>query len=103
MKHGPLLPLLKVFGIAAILGLLLPGQPVSAFDIPDVQPAALDQPRINVLLRRTPTGNPLAGTDIFGDTIFNIQAFYDTGTSGTVLSDDTSNPYRAKPGGTVWR
>ena len=92
MRHGPLLPALKVFGIYTILGLLLCGQPASAFDIPDVQPAALDQPRINALLRRAPMGAPLAGFDIiFGDTIFNFQAFYDTGTSGTVLSDATAD------------
>ncbi|MFQ5936321.1 MAG: CFI-box-CTERM domain-containing protein [Acidiferrobacterales bacterium] len=91
MRYGRPLPALKVFGIAAILAVLLQGQPVPAFDILDVQPAALDQPRVNALLRRTPTGNPLTGTDIlFGD-IFNIQAFYDTGTSGMVLSDQTAD------------
>jgi hypothetical protein len=89
MRHGRLISAFKVFALATILGLLLPGQPVSAFDIPDVQPASLDQPRVNALLRRTPDGDPL--TDVlFGD-IFNIQAFYDTGTSGMVLSDVTAD------------
>ncbi len=91
MSQGRLIPTLKVFGITLILGLLLHGQPVSALDIPNVQPAALDQPRVNALLRRTPSADPLAGADIFGDPIFNIQAFYDTGTSGMVLSDLTAD------------
>lgn len=92
MSHGRLIPALKVLGVAAIFGLLVSGQPVSALDFPNVQPAALDQPRVNALLRLTPTGNPLAGDDIiFGDPIFNIEAFYDTGTSGMVLSDQTAD------------
>lgn len=88
MSHGRLFPALW---IGAILGLLLHGQPVSALDIPNVQPAALDQPRVNALLRRAPTEDPLGGIDIFGETIFNIQAFYDTGASGVVLSDLTAD------------
>jgi hypothetical protein len=92
MSHGRLIPALKIFGIGAILSLLLHGQSVSALDISDVQPVALDQPRVNVLLRRTPIGDPLSGVDIiFGDTIFNIEAFYDTGASGMVLSDLTAD------------
>jgi hypothetical protein len=92
MSHERLISTFKVFGITAILGLLLHGQSVSAFDIAEVQPAALDQPRVNALLRRAPTGDPLSGVDIiFGDTIFNIQAFYDTGASGVVLSDATAD------------
>ena len=92
MRHERLIPAFKLFAIATILGLLLPGQPVSAFDIPGVQPASLDQPRVNALLRRTPTGGPLTGIDIiFGDEIFNIQAFYDTGASGMILSDVTAD------------
>ncbi len=91
MSHGRQLPAFKVFGIGAILGVLLHGQPVSALDIPDVQPAALDQPRVNAMLRRAPADNPLGGVDIFGETIFNIQAFYDTGASGVVLSDLTAD------------
>ena len=64
MSHGRQLPAFKVFGIGAILGVLLHGQPVSALDIPDVQPAALDQPRVNAMLRRAPADNPLGGLDI---------------------------------------
>lgn len=92
MSHGRLFPALRILRISAILGLLLHGQPVSALDIPNVQPVAFDQPRVNALLRRGPTDDPLSGVDlIFGDTIFNIEAFYDTGTSGMVLSDLTAD------------
>jgi hypothetical protein len=91
MSHRRLIPALKVFGIAATLGLSFRVLPVFALDIANVQPAALDQPRVYALLRLTPTSNPLAGTDIFGDSVFNIEAFYDTGTSGMVLSDETAD------------
>jgi hypothetical protein len=91
MSQGRLIPALNVLATAATLGLLLHGQPVCALDIANVQPAALDQPRVYALLRLTPTSNPLAGIDIFGDSIFNIEAFYDTGTSGMVLSDQTAD------------
>ncbi len=91
MSHGRLIPALNVLAIAATLGLLLQAQPVCALDIPDAQPVAFDQPRVNMLLRRAPSGDPLGGMDIFGDTIFNIEAFYDTGASGLVLSDLTAD------------
>lgn len=91
MSQRRLIPALNVLGVAATLGLLLHARPVSALDIANVQPAALDQPRVYALLRLTPTSNPLAGIDIFGDSIFNIEAFYDTGTSGMVLSDQTAD------------
>jgi hypothetical protein len=92
MSHGRLFPALRILPIGAVLGLLLHGQPVSALDIPNVQPVAFDQPRVNALLRRGPTEDPLSGVDIiFGDTIFNIEAFYDTGTSGMILSDLTAD------------
>lgn len=61
------------------------------FDVSGVQPAALDQPRVHVLLRRSPGGDPLIADDGFGDTTFDIQAFLDTGTSGTLLSQETSS------------
>jgi hypothetical protein len=64
--------------------------PVFATDIDGVQPAALDQPRINALLSRTPGGTPLS-VDFFGIETFNIQAFYDTGASGILLSNETAD------------
>jgi hypothetical protein len=91
MSQGRLISALNVLGIVATLGLLLHAQPVCALDIANAQPVALDQPRVNMLLRRTQTGDPLGGVDLFGDTIFNIEAFYDTGASGLVLSDLTAD------------
>ncbi|HEX4792505.1 MAG TPA: hypothetical protein VH370_01870 [Humisphaera sp.] len=58
-------------------------------DIADVQPAALDQPRIHIFLRRNPGDDPLIADDGFGDTSFDIQAFLDTGSSGSILSQET--------------
>lgn len=60
----------------------------SASQVIGVQSAALDQPRINAYLSRTPTGDPL--TDSFGFDFFNIDAFFDTGASGVLLSASTS-------------
>lgn len=91
MSQERLISALNVLGIAATLALLLQAQPVCALDVANTQPVALDQPRVNMLLRRTQTGDPLGGMDIFGDTIFNIEAFYDTGASGLVLSDLTAD------------
>jgi hypothetical protein len=92
MSQGRLIPALNVLGIAAALGPLLHVVPAWAFDIPDVQPVALDQPRVYALLRLTETGDPLAGYDVtFDESIFNIEAFYDTGTSGMILSHCTAD------------
>jgi autotransporter-associated beta strand protein len=57
-----------------------------ATDFPGVQPAALDQPRINAYLTLTPGGPPqeFEGT-------FNISAFFDTGASGILLSNNTAD------------
>ncbi len=55
--------------------------------IEGVQMGALDQPRVNVVLRRTATGDPLlVGTDFV-----HFDAFYDTGASGIMLSKNTAN------------
>src|SRR5688500_20072006 len=65
--------------------------PCLATDIEGVQPASLDQPRVNVLLRRDPAGKPLVttGADAAGK-VFNVEAFLDTGASGFVLSANTA-------------
>lgn len=62
----------------------------ATFDVNGVQPAALDQPQINVLFRRSPDGAPLVATDALGDTSFTVQSFLDTGTSGILLSEETT-------------
>jgi hypothetical protein len=75
--------------LASLLQLL--PTPALATDIFGVQDAALDQPFVNALLRRTPDGAPITVSDPdFGD-IFGIQAFYDTGASGVVLSEQTAD------------
>jgi hypothetical protein len=61
-----------------------------SFNVFGVQPAALDQPQVNAVLRRTPTGAPLTA-DFYGITTYNIQAYYDTGSSGALLSAQTAD------------
>src|SRR5436189_680018 len=59
-----------------------------ADDIVGVQPAALDQPRIYLNLRRTRASEPLtAKAD--GQSQAAIEAFLDTGASALVLSDES--------------
>src|SRR3954462_12471993 len=75
---------------------LYAGTPI---DIEGVQDASLDQPRINALLRRTPTGAALEEPD---SGAFNIEAFYDTGASGVLLSQESADALgvvRAQQGG----
>jgi autotransporter-associated beta strand protein len=77
----------------------------SGIDISDVQPAAMDQPQINVLLKRTANGQPLTYEDWFGGPYFNITAYFDTGASGILLSESTAqtlgivNSRYPEPGG----
>jgi hypothetical protein len=78
-----------VVTIAFAIGQLFPLATVHATDLPGVLPAALDQPRVNAVLRRSPTGPPLT-FDIFGEQGYNIEAFFDTGASGTLLSEQTA-------------
>jgi hypothetical protein len=69
-----------------------PLPPAGAVEIEGVQPAALDQPRVNVSLRREPRGRALqaAATPLGGEATINVQAFLDTGASGILLSKMTS-------------
>ncbi|HEV2293537.1 MAG TPA: hypothetical protein VGR35_06750 [Tepidisphaeraceae bacterium] len=71
----------------ALVVLFLPSV-LFATNIDGVQPAALDQPRINMLLRRAPNGPPL---EVEGSGFVNIQAFLDTGASGVLLSTKTAD------------
>src|SRR2546430_3285376 len=66
-------------------GLLARGASALADNISYVQPAALDQPRINAYISLTPAGAP----ESFEGT-FNIEAYFDTGASGILLSNDTA-------------
>ncbi len=63
---------------------------VWATDIEGVQPAALDQPRINAYIALTAGGEPLSAS-VAGLTSFNVQAFFDTGASGLLLSNETAD------------
>ncbi len=63
--------------------------PALADDIDGVQPAAMDQPRINLVIRRDAHGQPLMGKSAEGDT-FNVEAFLDTGASSIALSTNTA-------------
>ena len=73
-----------------IVAMVLAAPLARATDIDGVQPAALDQPRVHVLVRREPGGEPLA-TGKGAEKIFNIQAFLDTGASGFMLSQNTAD------------
>ncbi len=64
--------------------------PAFATDLVGVLPASLDQPRINALLERPAGGGPLTA-DFGGLDTFNIQAFFDTGASGIVMSQNTAD------------
>jgi autotransporter-associated beta strand protein len=62
--------------------------PAWSVDIGAVMPAALDQPRINILFKTTPNGAPI--TDSFGLGWFMDDPYLDTGASGIMLSQLTS-------------
>jgi hypothetical protein len=89
--------------LAAVVG---PAAWLRATDIDGVQAAALDQPRVNVLMRRQPQEKPLSakahggllegllgGGGAGGGDVetFNVQAFLDTGASGILLSSNTAD------------
>ena len=69
---------------------LVPARSTSAVEIEGVQPAALDQPRVNMCVRREAKGKPLAAA-VGIDQTSNIQAFLDTGASGVLLSGKTAD------------
>lgn len=74
---------------------LLWGGTARATDITGVMPAALDQPRINATIRYPVAGggatDPLYADFGFNTRAFNIEAFFDTGASGVLLSNNTSS------------
>ncbi len=79
-----------------LMALALTARPCGALVIDGALNASLDQPRINAALTLPgDPNNPLSamGVDIFGQPIdtFNIQAFYDTGASGVLLSKETTD------------
>ena len=67
-----------------------------------VQPAALAQPMINIALSTSDSGPLLTSTTLDFDlatgqivekTIFNLQAYFDTGASGVLLSTSTASDF----------
>ena len=73
------------------------GPSLRAEDISGVLPAAADQPQTHVYLQPavsngaggTTPGNILEVNDGYGDEVYDIQGFLDTGTSGVLLSLET--------------
>ncbi len=63
------------------------------------RPAALDQPRINVLIRNSADSDPIVGETVNPidpfETIptINLQAYFDTGASGVLLSNATMSAW----------
>lgn len=72
--------------------LLAIASPALATDIYNTRPAAMDQPQIYALLRDA-DGNIIYDEDTES---FNIQAFFDTGASGVLLSTNTWDLLQAK-------
>ena len=66
-----------------------------AEDIDGVQCAALDQPRVNMVLRRAAHGPMLAGKTL-GEEAFNVEAFLDTGASGVLISTNSAQTLGVK-------
>lgn len=73
--------------VALLSGLAI--APLRAYDIYDAQPGAFDIPSINATLRLTPTGTPIQA-NVFGERTINIQAYFDTGASGVLMSEETA-------------
>jgi hypothetical protein len=69
---------------------LAPAALTFATDIEGVLPGALDQPKINVLFRRAPAGDPLTTGSTTNPEDFTVNAFLDTGASGHLLSNETA-------------
>jgi len=63
------------------------------YDVSGVDDVALSQPLIHYFLRRAASGPPLQTSDGIGGTTFDNQAYLDTGTSGVVLSQETSQAF----------
>jgi hypothetical protein len=94
MKRCGILSRKAAFGAAIVALTFL--RPATAQEIEGVQPAALDQPRINVLVRTEPNGKPLMAK-ANGEEGFNVEAFLDTGASGLLLSKQTADALHVQP------
>ncbi len=77
----------RIFCLAAVM---LSASIALATDIEGVQPAALDQPRVYICLRRDLKSPPLS-TGKGAEQAINVTAFLDTGASGILLSKTTAD------------
>lgn len=85
---------LRMLLMAAVAAAL--GRPAQATILDGIQPAALDQPQINMIVypqgQNVPqiglTQDPLTGADV---SFFNVQAYLDTGASGILISSSTAD------------
>lgn len=84
------------FRVCVVAVLLLATHVALATDIEGVQPAALDQPRVHLHLRRTQNGEPLSTGKKKDEKTINITAFLDTGASGVLLSKTTADALGVK-------
>ncbi len=73
---------------AAALAMLGCARIAAAVNIQGVYPVAADQPQINALITDPATGKVLT-TSAASGSVYDIQAFLDTGTSGILLSRET--------------
>ncbi|MGD9721840.1 MAG: PEP-CTERM sorting domain-containing protein [Pirellulales bacterium] len=71
--------------MALCVACVLSSRAALAIDFEGVQAAAFDQPRVNVLVQPGTGGDPYS-FDFLGIETFNILAFLDTGSSGTIIS-----------------
>src|SRR3954452_7957705 len=67
----------------------------TTYDISGVGSASLDQPQINTIFRTSPNGNPLGGTG--PDDGLDVKAFLDTGTSASLLSQESADALGITP------
>lgn len=93
----------RICFLSAALGLLTAPAASLAVEIDGVEIAAMDQPRVTLMVRRTPDGPPLAAKNDAGlaqllgmdkdaaENVAGFAAFLDTGASGVLISKTTAD------------
>ena len=86
-----------VLSVAVLFLVLAIPSPALAVTIEGALTASIDQPQIYAALRLPGETDPIqaSGTDIFGQPVdtFTIQAFFDTGASGVLISHETAEAF----------
>src|SRR4051812_32362928 len=95
-RDGGGFPLHRLCALCVLCVLCSSPSFVSAVDTQGVRPGALDQPRVNIPLRRAPTGPPLSTGGKREEKTINVEAFLDTGASGIMLSTTTADALGVK-------